>query len=518
MKTRPAILIVLDGWGIAPKSTGNAIENARKPFFDSLIRNFPHTELSASGEDVGLPEGEAGNSEVGHLNLGSGRVVLQDLTKINKSIKNGDFFKNSTLLETFEHVKANNSQLHLFGLVGSGTVHSSNDHLYALLIAAKQHDFEDVNIHIFTDGRDSPPTQGIELIDEIESKLGQIGLGTIASVTGRFWSMARDNHWDRTEKTYQMMVENNTQVFARPKEVFELSYRKKVFDEFIEPSLINIQGETARIKNDDAVIFFNFRKDRPRQLTKAFVLPEFKDFGRKTFLNNLKFTTMTQYEKDLPVSVLFPQENISQTLTEVFSQEGYKQLHIGESEKYAHVTYFFNGGVEKPFPGEDRVHIPSPRVKTYDLKPEMSANEITQKLIESITEEKYSLIVVNFANADMVGHTGSISATIKATETLDKCLERITNEVLSKDALLFITADHGNAEEKLDKKTGEFLTEHSKNKVPLIVIGSEFKNSKIELNKGILGDVAPTVLALTELQKPKEMTGKNLVKIPSSSQ
>ncbi len=510
---RPLVLVILDGWGVAPVGGGNAIELASKPFFDSLITTYPHTELTASGEAVGLPPGEAGNSEVGHLNLGAGRVVLQDVTSIDKAIANGSFFRNERLLASFEHVTKNQSNLHIMGLVGSGKVHSSNEHLYALLSVAKTFGLNNVFLHLFTDGRDSSPTLGIKLIDEIKEKIGILGIGSIASITGRYWAMARDNHWDRTEKTYKALVFGEGQVFADPKTVFEHYYANKITDEFIEPSLISLSdGSLHTIADNDSIIFFNYRKDRPRQMTKVFVEPKITEFDRGKALENLNFTTMTSYEQDLPVAVMFPQENIDQTLTEVISDQKLKQLHIGESEKYAHVTYFFNGGREKPFPLEDRVHIPSPKVATYDLKPEMSAIEITNELISRLKTDEYQFYVVNYANADMVGHTGSISATTAAVETLDQCLKRLSEVILEKGGVLVITADHGNAEEKLNKTTGEVLTEHSRNKVPFIVVAKEFQNSATKLEEGILGDVAPTVLGLMRIKNPEQMTGKDLLK------
>ncbi len=508
---RPLVLVILDGWGVAPESKGNAISQAQKPFFDSLLKNFPNTTLKASGEAVGLPDGEVGNSEVGHLNLGAGRVVVQDLTRINQAISDGSFFQNQTLLSAFEHVKRNKSNLHLMGLVGTGTVHASTAHLYALLVAAKNFGIDEVLVHLFTDGRDSPPRLGIKLIDEIEEKLAKIGNGRIASITGRYWAIARDNHWDRTAKTYQALVSGRGRVFNKPKAVFEYYYVNSITDEFIEPSLITSdEKDLGTIKENDSIVFFNYRKDRPRQITKAFVEETLTEFDRGEKLKNLRFTTMTSYEQDLPVAVLFPQENIHQTLAEVVSERKLKQLHIGESEKYAHVTYFFNGGREEPFTWEERVHIPSPKVFTYDLKPEMAAIEITNEVISRLETDEYQLYVVNYANADMVGHTGSISATVKAIETLDECLSKIVENFLDQDGIVVITADHGNAERKLGEQ-GELLTEHSGNKVPLILVSREFAGKKLELSEGLLADVAPTVLGLMGLSKPSAMTGRNLL-------
>ncbi len=509
---RPVVLVILDGWGIAAGGTGNAITSANKPFFNSISVSYPHTQLKASGESVGLPKGEAGNSEVGHLNIGAGKIVYQELPRINSAIADGTFLKNEVFQRAFNHVKENKSALNLMGLVGTGGVHSSVEHLYALLWAAKESGITNVNLHLFTDGRDSSPTSGFQQIQEIQYKIAALGVGRIASIMGRYWAMDRDKRWERTSRAYRALVFGEGAVAIDPRTVIEMSYQKNVTDEFIEPTLIKFADNTlGTIKNNDSVVFINFRPDRARQLTHAFVLPNFTDFNRGEQLINLDFVTMAEYEKGLPVEVAFPHQEISQPLAKVVSDHLIKQLHIGESEKYAHVTYFINGGREDPYPMEDRVHIPSPKVPTYDLKPEMSAVAITDYVVSKLRSSLYELYVVNFANPDMVAHTGSISATTKAIEVVDICLKRIADEVLAKDGALVITADHGNAEEMINVQTGGVHTEHTSNPVPLIVVAKEFQhNTTLQFPAGILADVAPTVLALLGVTKPGTMMGQDL--------
>lgn len=510
---RPLVLVILDGWGTAAASNSNAISLANKPFFNSALISYPHTLLTASGESVGLPQGEAGNSEVGHLNIGAGKIVYQNESRINSAIADGTFLKNEVFAATFKHVKRNNSTLHLMGLVGTGKVHSSVEHMYALLWAAKEHSVTNVMLHLFTDGRDSSPTSGLQLITEIQTKLAQIGVGRIASVMGRYWAMDRDKRWERTAKAYRAMVLGEGVKTISLQSVFEDSYQKNVTDEFIEPTLLTFENnKLGNIIEGDGLIFFNFRPDRARQLTHAFVLPHFTDFNRGKFLSNLNFATLVEYEKGLPVSVAFPHQEITQPLAKVVSDHLLKQLHIGESEKYAHVTYFINGGREDPFLNEDRVHIPSPKVATYDLQPEMSASEITAYVLTKLKTDSYEFYVVNFANADMVAHTGSISATVTAVETLDHCLKQIADEVLVKGGAMVVTADHGNAEQMLNPVTGKVDTEHSTNKVPFFVISKEFQQTlQPEFQTGILADVAPTVLSLMGITKPGTMMGRDLL-------
>ncbi len=518
---RPVVLVILDGWGIAAEGSGNAITLAQKPFFNSISVSYPHTQLTASGESVGLPKGEAGNSEVGHLNIGAGKIVYQDEPRINSSIADGSFLNNEVIKNAFDHTVKNSSSLHLMGLVGTGRVHASVEHMFALIWAAKENNVKNIFLHLFTDGRDSSPTSDLQVIQDIQTKIAAIGAGKIASIVGRYWAMDRDKHWERIARAYRALVFGEGNKVTDPKVEIESSYQKNVTDEFIEPTLVtNDNNNIGTIRDNDSVVFFNFRPDRARQLTQAFVLPNFNDFDRGTQLKNLNFVTMTEYEKGLPVAVAFPHQEISQPLAKVISDHQLKQLHIGESEKYAHVTYFTNGGREDPFPMEDRVHIPSPKVKTYDLKPEMSAVEITDFIVSKLKSDLYSFYLVNFANADMVAHTGSISATTKAIETLDSCLKRIADQVLATGAALVITSDHGNAEQMINPTTGGVDTEHSTNPIPFIVVAKEFQgNSTLQFPAGILADVAPTVLALMGINKPGTMMGHDLlgVKILSKS-
>lgn len=510
---RPVVLVVLDGWGIAAASAGNAIELANKPFFNSIRVSYPHTQLIASGESVGLPKGEPGNSEVGHLNIGAGKIVYQDLPRINSAIADGSFLKNEIFSKAFEHTKTSNSALHIMGLVGTGAVHSSVEHLFALLWAAKEAGLQKVFLHLFTDGRDSSPTAGLQLINEIQTKIAAIGVGTIASLAGRYWAMDRDNRWERIERAYRAIVLGEGNKVNTAQEAIETSYSKSITDEFIEPSVVTIGSlAVGTVKDNDSLIFFNFRPDRARQLTKAFILPTFNNFERGQMLKNLYFVTMAEYEKGLPVSVAFPHQEITQPLAKVVSDHLLKQLHIGETEKYAHVTYFFNGGREDPFPQEDRVHIPSPKVATYDLKPEMSADAITDFVVQKIKSSLYQFYVVNFANADMVAHTGSIQTTVAAIETLDQCLKRISDASISVGGCMVVTADHGNAEVMINPTTAGVDTEHSENPVPLIVVANIFKHSSVlQLQSGILADVAPTILALLGVSKPATMVGQDLL-------
>ncbi len=509
----PVVLVILDGWGIAPDTSGNSINLAQKPFFNSIKVSYPHTELVASGESVGLPYGEAGNSEVGHLNIGAGKIVYQDEPRINSAIADGSFLTSGVFKNAFEHTNQNNSSLHIMGLVGTGKVHASVEHLFALVLAAKENSVKNIFLHLFTDGRDSSPTSGFQVISQIETKIETLRAGKIASVMGRYWAMDRDKRWERTQKAYRALVFGEGDKVTDSKAAIESAYQKNVTDEFIEPTLVTFEDNNlGTIKDNDSVIFFNFRPDRARELTHAFVLPNFADFDRGPQLKNLNFVTLTEYEKGLPVTVAFPHEEISQPLAKVVSDHQLKQLHIGESEKYAHVTYFINGGREDPFPMEDRVHIPSPKIKTYDLKPEMSAIEITDYVVAKLKSSSYEFYVVNFANADMVGHTGSISATTKAIETLDRCLKRIAEQVLVTGGAMVVTSDHGNAEQMLNLTTGGVDTEHSTNQVPFIVVAKDFQDSQtLQFPAGILADVAPTILALMGITKPGTMVGHDLL-------
>lgn len=501
-------LIILDGWGIGKDYEGNAIKRAKTPNFDVLMRKYPNTSLSASGYDVGLPKGQMGNSEVGHLNIGAGRIVYQDFTRITKAIEEGEIDNNEALNSAFEFVKRNNSTLHFIGLLSDGGVHSHNSHLYSLMELAKKNDIKDVEIHCITDGRDVSPTSSPNFIKELNKKIRSTGLGHIASIIGRYYAMDRNKQWDRVEMAYNALVNGEGEKSKDPLEAVRESYLNGVTDEFIKPILIEKEdGELATIKDNDAVIFYNFRPDRARQLTRAFVDESFGHFKRKKV--NVKFVCMTMYDKTIEnVEIAFKPNFIKNTLGEYLSNKGYKQLRAAETEKYAHVTYFFNGEIEEPFKHEVRILIPSPDVPTYDLKPEMSAFELKNKIIEELEKDIYQVVIINFANPDMVGHTGDIEAAIKAVEAVDKCLGEIVNFIIRINGTAIITADHGNCEEMLDLVTLTKLTAHTTNKVPVIVV----KNPKnYKLKEGILADIAPTMLDLMELEKPEEMTGKSLI-------
>ncbi|OGY27135.1 MAG: phosphoglycerate mutase (2,3-diphosphoglycerate-independent) [Candidatus Woykebacteria bacterium RBG_16_43_9] len=509
---KPLALIILDGWGVAPESDGNAISLAHKPFWDRISVAYPHTTLLASGEEVGLPKGEAGNSEVGHLNIGAGMIVYQELPRVNMAISDGSFLNNKALLTAAGNVKRNKTNFHLIGLVGRGSVHSSLEHLYALLWFAKSQGVRQVYLHLFTDGRDSPPTSGLGIIKDIVDKCAKIGIGKIATICGRYYAMDRDKRWDRTERCYQLLVEGKGSQIEDPTQEISELYKKEITDEFIEPLVISENGGIHPIKNADTVVFFNFRSDRARQLTEAFVDPTFSEFPDRKFLKTLTFITMTQYERNLPVMTAFPPPIIDYPLAAVLSMNDLKQLHIGETEKYAHVTYFLNGGREDPYPGEDRVHIPSPKVATYDKKPDMSATEITNYVCSKLEQKIYDVFIINFANADMVAHTGALEATIKAVETLDVCLERITKAVLNLNGVVVVTADHGNAETMIDIRTGGPDTEHNSSPVPLILVSDVFKTRQdLKLPVGVLADVTPTTLSLLGITVPGSMTGRNLL-------
>jgi len=524
-RPKPVVLIILDGWGIAPPSRSNAIALAKTPTIDNLIKTYPALSLQAAGEAVGLSWGEMGNSEVGHLNLGSGKLVYQNLPRINKAITDGDFFSNKKFLAAINHVRRNNSKLHLVGLVSSGGVHSSMDHFYALVeLCQKEKLKNQVLVHAILDGRDMPYNSGLDFVAEANSRLVDSKIGKIASVSGRFYALDRDNHWERLVLAYNAMVNGEAEnFFGDPVEAVKASYNKKIYDEEFIPTVITEHGQpVGRVSHQDAVIFFNFRADRARELTKAFVLPGFAKFPRE-YLSGLYFVTMTEYEKDLPVEVAFPPETIDTPLAKVIAEAGLKQLHIAETEKYAHVTFFFNGGQEKAFVGEERILIPSPRVDSYADKPEMSAKEITQRAIKEIMAKRYDFIVMNFANGDMVSHTGDLKATIKACEAVDNGVKKIVEATLAHNGVVVITADHGNAEELINLQSGNMDKEHSTYPVPLIIVGRHWEgktgggadspNSDLSLVKpaGLLSDVAPTILKIMDLPKPDDMTGRSLL-------
>lgn len=521
----PLVLVVLDGWGVAPPGRGNAITLANIPNMNGFIQNYPAVTLHASGEVVGLPWAEMGNSEVGHLNIGGGKVIFQNFPLINRAIANGDFFRNPAFLQAIEHVKTHNSKLHLVGLLSPGGIHSTQDHLYALLEFCRQQDVKkNVFIHPILDGRDTPKNSAAQYIAMLQNKLHTNGFGQIATIAGRFWAMDRDNRWDRTEKAWKAMVLGQSErTYDDPLKAVEASYARQEFDEQVEPQVITKDGSPiARVSEGDAVIFFNFRADRARQLTKAFVLPGFNKFDRP-YVKDLLFVSMTEYETNLPVRIAFEPDKVQEPVAKVISDAGLKQLHIAETEKYAHVTFFFNGGGEDVYPGEDRVMIPSPQVSTYDTSPAMSAVEITDRLLQEMDKKKYQFFVVNFANADMVGHTGNLHATIQAVQVVDTQLGRIAEKVLSYQGTMVVTADHGNAEEMIRVHTGEIDKEHSINPVPFFIVNEWWAQAKPywppipggDLSQlrplGILSDVGPTLLRLMGLPVPKDMTGHSIV-------
>ncbi|MBU4360449.1 2,3-bisphosphoglycerate-independent phosphoglycerate mutase [Candidatus Parcubacteria bacterium] len=522
-RPKPVVLIILDGWGIAPNSVGNAISQAKTPNFDKYCQEYFCAALQASGEAVGLLFNEMGNSEVGHLNLGAGRIIYQNLPKINKSITDKSFFSNPIFLNACKNVNQKSSALHLIGLLSTGGVHASVNHLYALLELAKQQKVKNVFAHVILDGRDMDYNSGLGLVSELLQKIKNLGIGNIASVCGRWWAMDRDNRWGRIEKAYNAMVNGESKNKSiNPIEAIKKSYAQKIYDEEFYPTVIinNDSQPIAKIQNSDSVIFANYRADRGRQLSKAFVLPSFDKFERGAYLKDLYFATMTQYDKDLPIEVAYPPETIKNSLAEILSKNNLKQLHIAETEKYAHVTYFFNGGVEEKFSGEEHVLIPSPAVENYAQTPKMSALKIKDNVLKELSANKYDFIVINFANPDMIAHTGDLSASIKALEFIDECLGEISEAVLSLNGVCLITADHGNAEEIINPQSGEINKEHSITPVPFILIDKKHENSerlgegiKLELltPSGVLADVAPTILKIMNIEQPEEMAGRSLI-------
>ena len=509
MSKKLTMLMILDGFGENPNNEGNAVNLAKKPNIDKLRKICPVSHIDASGAAVGLPDGQMGNSEVGHTNIGAGRIVYQKLTKITKSIEDGDFFSIPEFTEAIENVKKNNSKLHIMGLLSDGGVHSHQRYLYGLLELAKRKGLDNnVFIHAFMDGRDTLPASGEGYIQELQEKMKEKGVGKIATLSGRYYAMDRDKRWDRVEKAYNALVKGEGVLAKDPIQAIEESYQQEIFDEFVVPTVITDANDQplAKIESGDSVIFFNFRPDRARQLTRAIVDDKFDGF--KTDKLDIDFVCMTEYDDTMPnVKIAFKPEELTNTFGEVVSKLGKKQLRIAETEKYAHVTFFFNGGREEPYPGEDRILVNSPKVATYDLQPEMSAYEVTEKVVEAINSEKYDTIILNFANTDMVGHTGNIDAAIKAVEAVDKCVGEIVEAVQKQNGVLLITADHGNAEQMIDYQTGEPLTSHTTNLVPLILVGME----NVELKDGRLCDLTPTMLDIMEEQKPKEMTGESLL-------
>lgn len=507
---KPVVLIIMDGWGYNPRQEGNAVALGKTPNLDFYEKNYPYTLIGSSGMDVGLPEGQMGNSEVGHLNLGAGRIVYQEFTRVTKSIKDGDFFEKEEFLMAIENCKKYNSALHLMGLLSDGGVHSHNTHLYALLELAKKHNLDKVYVHCFLDGRDVPPSSAKIYIEDLENEMKKIGVGKIATIMGRYYAMDRDKRWDRVEKAYNAMVFGEGEFANSGVEAVEKSYQIGNTDEFVLPTVIIENGKpVAKINEHDSIIFFNFRPDRARQITRAFCDVEFDGFERKNGYFDVFFVCMTQYDATIKnCYIAFKPEGLENTLGEFLSKLDLKQLRIAETEKYAHVTFFFNGGVEVPNAGEDRVLIPSPKVATYDLKPEMSAYEVTEALIERIESEQYDVIICNYANGDMVGHTGILEAAIKAVEAVDECIGRVVNKVLEKGGAVIITADHGNCEQMIDYETGEPHTAHTTNKVPLYLIG--YGNVKLR-EGGILADISPTILDILGIKQPEEMKGRSLI-------
>ncbi len=512
-RTQPVVLIVMDGWGIAPPGPGNAISLANTPVVDELWEKYPHTQLEVSGTRVGLPAGQMGNSEVGHLNIGAGRVVYQDLVRISMAIQDGTFFENPAFLRAINHVREHNSKLHLLGLLGTGGVHSHIEHLYALLSLAAQHDLKNVEVHAILDGRDTLPTSGLGFIRDLEQRMATIGVGRIATVAGRYYTMDRDKRWDRVEKAYRCMVYGEGNSGPSAEAIVEKSYAEGVTDEFMIPSVVREtpeKGEESLIRPHDALIFYNFRTDRPREITRALVMDDFPFFDRGPKIQDLDVITMTEYEEGLPVTVAYPSEYLNDVLADVLAEHGIRQFHTAETEKYAHVTFFLNGGQEQPFPEEDRKLIPSPKVATYDLKPEMSAREVTDVVVNVIKEGRHQFVIVNYANGDMVGHTGVIPAAVKAIETVDTGVGEIVDAVLARDGVALVTADHGNAEEMIDPTTGGPFTAHTTNPVPFILVCKQLQGVRLR-DGGSLCDIAPTILELLDIPKPAAMTGKSLI-------
>ena len=541
VRPKPAVLLILDGWGIGPQNAGNAIDLANTPNMDRFRVQYPNTQVEASGSAVGLPKGEDGNTETGHLNIGAGRIVYQDLPRINMSIADGSFSRNPAFLHAIEHMKQHNSKLHLMGLVGTGGVHSNIAHLYALLEMAKQAGLTDqVYVHAFTDGRDSPPTSGVEVLSQLNEHLHSNGVGRLASVMGRYYAMDRDKRWERTQIAYDALTLGSKICTDDLLGTMRSSYEQGKTDEFIEPLGICEAGQSPiTVQDNDAVVFFNFRIDRPRQLARAFAMENFETgeikedfdpyavkyqkshlkpiptgptFARQKILQNLYFVTMTEYERGLPVVVAYPPELVAMPLGRVFAEKSLRQLRMCETEKERFVTFYMNGQREELFPLEERVILPSKRVPTYDTVPEMSAGEITETLLQKLGTGAYDVAIVNYANADMVGHTGNLQATIKAVEYLDDCVGRVVRFVTERGGVVFITADHGNAEEMINNETGEVDTEHSTYPVPFFICSKELQmKSNKQMPRGILADIAPTMLKIMNISRPSEMTGRELL-------
>jgi 2,3-bisphosphoglycerate-independent phosphoglycerate mutase len=514
MPYKPVMLVILDGWGVSGEKEGNAISLASKPFYDSLMQKYPHGVLRSSGEAVGLPAGQMGNSEVGHLNMGAGRIVYQELTRISRAIQLGEFAQNQVLNRAMEEAVQKKKALHLLGLLSDGGVHSHLEHLFALMDLAKAKGIKKLYFHTILDGRDVPPANAEVYLKALERKSAEIGLGQIATVSGRYYTMDRDQRWERVEKGYRAMVAGEGLKACLPMEALEKSYSMKVTDEFVEPAVIvDGQGEpVGKVQPGDVMIMYNFRADRARQISYAFTEKDFTGFVRPGGFLGLHYVCFTQYDVRIKAPVAFPPQNLENTLGEVVSKAGLKQLRIAETEKYAHVTFFFNGGVEKAYPGEERALVPSPKVATYNLQPAMSACQVTDQVVEKLREAAYDLIVLNYANPDMVGHTGQLDACIKAVETVDACLKRVIAAVLAQGGVVLVTADHGNAEQLLNVETHEPFTAHTSNLVPCVLVGKDLSSRGISgLRDGSLQDIAPTLLELMGLSKAPEMTGESLI-------
>ncbi len=510
MSKKPTVLMILDGFGLNENPKGNAIAMANTPVIDGLKKDYPWVKGYASGLSVGLPDGQMGNSEVGHMNMGAGRIVYQELTRISKEIEDGDFFNNEALKLAFANAKKNNSSVHLYGLLSDGGVHSHITHVYGLLEMAKREGVENVYVHAFLDGRDTPPTSGITYVKDLEDKMKELGVGKIASLSGRFYAMDRDNRWDRVEKAYRNLTEGNGEVASSAVEGMQASYDKDVTDEFVLPTTIMENGKpVAVIKDGDSIINFNFRPDRAREITRCFCMDEFDGFNRGA-RKDVTYVCFTEYDVTIPnKEIAFKKVELKNTFGEYLAANGKTQARIAETEKYAHVTFFFNGGVEEPNKGEDRILVNSPKVATYDLQPEMSAPEVCDKLCEAIESGKYDVVICNFANPDMVGHTGVIEAAVKAVETVDSCVGRAVESVKKMDGVLFICADHGNCDMMIDYETGEPFTAHTTNPVPFILVNADPSYKLAE--GGRLCDIIPTLIELMGMEQPAEMTGKSLL-------
>ena len=501
------LLLILDGWGYSSDTSNNAIALANTPNWDCFLENYPNTLIGTSGESVGLPDGQMGNSEVGHLTIGSGRIIEQDFTRIDNDIKSGEFFSNAALCQALSAASQKDKAVHILGLLSDGGVHSHQDHIFAVLQLAKQRKCGKVYIHVFTDGRDTPPNSALNYVAELEAKILELGVGKIVSIVGRFYAMDRDYRWERISKAYELIAQGKAEHSSNSaKEAIQKSYDLGENDEFIAPTTV---GAPVKVNQDDLIIFMNYRADRARQITLALTSPKFDEFTRDRF-SPCNFVCLTEYKKDFNLECAYPPISVKNTLGDCISDLGFSQLRIAETEKYAHVTFFFNGGVEDILPGEDRKLIQSPHVKTYDLKPEMSAYELTDSLVSEIRNQKYKLIICNFANTDMVGHTGNLEAAIKAVEAVDSCLGKIYFVAKETETEVLITSDHGNVEQMLNSKTQKTHTAHTTNPVPLIYIGAK-KNSLLGPHIGTLADLAPTLLSLMDIEQPKEMTGQNLL-------